>query len=496
MSRYVMAMDQGTTSSRAVIFGPQAEIVAIAQRPLACRFPAPGWVEQDPLEIVSGQVEAAREALQKAGLQARDLAAVGIANQRETTVLWQRSTGRPITGAIVWQCRRTAGLCDQLRCDVGDDWVRSKTGLVIDPYFSGTKTRWALDEIPGARELAAKGDLLFGTVDTWLAWNLTGGRVHATDWSNASRTMLLNIHKLEWDEEILQILDIPASVLPEIVPSSGSFGVLRSDILGAEVPLTAAIGDQQAALFGQGCFSSGMAKNTYGTGCFLLMHTGSRPVESRSGLLTTIAWSAGGAMEYALEGSVFVAGAAVQWLRDQLGIIRSSEETEALAQSVPDTGGVYFVPAFVGLGAPHWDDAARGALVGLTRGSGRAHIVRATLEAMAYQTADVLRAMETDLDSPLAELRVDGGAAVNDFLLQFQADILGVPVVRPASVETTALGAACLAGLAVGYWNNRDELAANWAVGRRFEPAMDEGCRQELTSGWHRAVARAKHWGE
>jgi glycerol kinase len=353
-----------------------------------------------------------------------------------------------------------------------------------------------LDEIPGARELAAKGDLLFGTVDTWLAWNLTGGRVHATDWSNASRTMLLNIHKLEWDEEILQILDIPASVLPEIVPSSGSFGVLRSDILGAEVPLTAAIGDQQAALFGQGCFSSGMAKNTYGTGCFLLMHTGSRPVESRSGLLTTIAWSAGGAMEYALEGSVFVAGAAVQWLRDQLGIIRSSEETEALAQSVPDTGGVYFVPAFVGLGAPHWDDAARGALVGLTRGSGRAHIVRATLEAMAYQTADVLRAMETDLDSPLAELRVDGGAAVNDFLLQFQADILGVPVVRPASVETTALGAACLAGLAVGYWNNRDELAANWAVGRRFEPAMDEGCRQELTSGWHRAVARAKHWGE
>jgi glycerol kinase len=495
MSRYVMALDQGTTSSRAVIFGPRAEVVASAHRPLNCRYPAPGWVEQDPYEIVVGQVEAAREALQHAGLEAGDLAAVGITNQRETVIVWERETGHPVTGAIVWQCRRTAGLCDQLRREVGDDWVGAKTGLLIDPYFSGTKIRWILDEVPGVRARAEAGELLFGTVDTWLAWNLTGGRVHATDWSNASRTMLLNIHTLEWDPELLEALAIPAGMLPEVRPSSGLLGTVKADILGAEVPLTSAIGDQQAALFGQACFRPGMAKNTYGTGCFLLMNTGAQPVSSHSGLLTTIGWSVDGAVEYALEGSVFVAGAAIQWLRDQLGIIECAGDCEGLAVSVADTGGVYFVPAFVGLGAPHWDETARGTLVGLTRGTGRAHLARAALEAMAYQTADVLRAMESDLGAPLPELRVDGGAAVNDFLLQFQADILGVPVVRSAVTETTALGAAYLAGLAAGYWPNREELAANWRADRTFEPRMEEGRRAELMGGWNRAVERAKGWG-
>jgi glycerol kinase len=494
MSRYIMAMDQGTTSSRAVIFGPRAEVVASAYRPLNCRYPAPGWVEQDPYEIVVGQIEAAREALQRAGLEAGDLAAVGITNQRETAIVWERESGHPVTGAIVWQCRRTAGLCEQLRRDVGDDWVRAKTGLVIDPYFSATKVRWILDEVPGVRQRAERGELLFGTVDAWLTWNLTGGRVHATDVSNASRTMLLNIHQQTWDDELLQALDIPACMLPEVRPSSGVLGTIRPDLLGAEVPLTSAIGDQQAALFGQACFQPGMAKNTYGTGCFLLMNTGAQPVSSHSGLLTTIGWSVDGAVEYALEGSVFVAGAAIQWLRDQLGVLGCAGDSEALATSVPDTGGVYFVPAFVGLGAPHWDETARGALVGLTRGTGKAHLARAALESMAYQTADVLRAMEADLGAPLPELRVDGGAAVNNFLAQFQADILGVPVVRSAVVETTALGAAYLAGLAVGYWPNREELAAAWAADRVFKPTMADERRQELVTGWNRAVERAMHW--
>jgi len=494
MRRYVMALDQGTTSSRALIFGPHGEIVAQARRPLACHYPAPGWVAQDPHEIVTGQVEAAREALQRAALTAADLAAVGIANQRETTIVWERATGRPVAHAIVWQCRRTAPLCDELRRSPGDEWVRSRTGLVIDPYFSGTKVKWILDEVPGARAQTARGELAFGTVDAWLTWNLTGGRVHATDWSNASRTMLLNIHRLEWDEEILDALDVPASLLPEVRPSSGVLGMIAADVLGAEVPLAAAIGDQQGALFGQTCFRPGMVKNTYGTGCFLLMNTGADAVPSDRGLLTTIGWSVDGAVTYALEGSVFVGGAVIQWLRDQLGLIRTAEESEALAASVPDAGGVYVVPAFVGLGAPHWDQTARGTIVGLTRGTEKAHLVRAALESLAYQTADVLSAMEADLGAPVPELRVDGGAAANDFLLQFQADILGVPVVRPAVTETTALGAAYLAGLAVGYWSSHEELEAHWAVDRRFEPQMSESRRQELLVGWRRAVERARGW--
>ncbi len=494
MARYVMALDQGTTSSRALIFSPEGETVATASRPLNCHYPQPGWVEQDPEEILAGQVAAAREALQQAGLSANELAAVGLANQRETTLVWERKSGRPVMRAIVWQCRRTAGLCDDLRRELGDDWVRSRTGLVIDPYFSGTKLTWILDEFPDTRRRSAAGELLFGTVDTWLAWNLTRERAHVTDYSNASRTMLLNIHTGQWDPELLEALEVPAAMLPQVCPSSAVVGTLRSDVLGAEVPLAGMVGDQQGALFGQTCFASGMAKNTYGTGCFLLMHTGLQAATSRHGLLTTIAWHVDGGVEYALEGSVFIAGAAVQWLRDQVGIIDSAAATEALAQSVPDTGGVYFVPAFVGLGAPHWDETARGLLVGLTRGTGKAHLVRAALESMAFQTADVLRAMEADLGAPLPELRVDGGAAANDFLLQFQADILGVPVVRPAVVETTALGAAYLAGLAVGAWQDRQQLAANWAVQRRFEPAMPEGRREELLDGWRRAVERAKGW--
>ena len=494
MGRCVMALDQGTTSSRAVVFGPEGEMVAAASRPLNCQYPAPGWVEQDPEEIVAGQIAAAREVLRQAGLPARELAAVGIANQRETTLVWERESGRPVTRAIVWQCRRTAGLCDDLRRDVGDEWVRARTGLVIDPYFSGTKVRWILDQVPDARRRAADGDLLFGTVDAWLAWNLTRERAHVTDYSNASRTMLLNIHSREWDQELLAALAVPAAVLPELCPSSGVVGTLRADVLGAEVPLAGLVGDQQGALFGQTCFAAGMATNTYGTGCFLLMHSGPQAVASRHGLLTTIAWDVGGETAYALEGSVFIAGAAVQWLRDQLGIIDTAAETEALAQSVPDTGGVYFVPAFVGLGAPHWDDTARGLLVGLTRGTGKAHLARAALEAMAFQTADVLRAMEADLGAPLPELRVDGGAAANDFLLQFQADLLGVPVVRPAVTETTALGAAYLAGLATGVWQGRDQLAANWAVERRFAPAMPEALRAARTAEWQRAVERARGW--
>ncbi|MCE5237985.1 glycerol kinase GlpK [bacterium] len=494
MADYIMALDQGTTSSRALIFDREGRTVGVARRPLTCHYPASGWVEQDPQEIATGQVEAAREALQAAGLAAGDLAAVGIANQRETTLVWERATGRPVAPAIVWQCRRTAGLCEQLRAQLGDDFIREHTGLVIDPYFSATKLQWILNEVEGARARAERGELLFGTVDTWLLWNLTDGRRHVTDVSNASRTMLLNLHTRQWDEEILAALDIPPTMLPQVCPSSGELGELQPDVLGAAVPLTAAIGDQQAALFGQACFAPGMAKSTYGTGCFLLMNTGARPVPSHHGLLSTVGWSVGGTVEYALEGSVFVAGAAVQWLRDQLGLIQTAPESEAVAQSVPDTGGVYFVPAFVGLGAPHWDDRARGTLVGLTRGTERAHIVRAALEAVAYQTADVLQAMAADRGAPLTELRVDGGAAANDFLLQFQADVLGVPVVRPRVLETTALGAAYLAGLAVGCWPDQDTLAGQWALDRRFEPAMADERRQELLAGWRRAVVRARDW--
>lgn len=494
MADFIMALDQGTTSSRAIIFDREGRPVAAARRPLDCQYPQPGWVEQDPGQILSGQVDAAREALRSARLLPDDLAALGIANQRETTLVWERGSGRPIAPAIVWQCRRTAGRCEQLRAQLGDATIRQRTGLVIDPYFSATKLQWLLDEVPGARDRAERGQLLFGTVDTWLIWHLTRGAVHATDVSNASRTMLLNLHTLQWDAELLAALGIPAAMLPEVRPSSGDFGVTEAPVLGASVPLTAAVGDQQSALFGQACFQPGMAKSTYGTGCFLLMNTGTQPVPSRHGLLSTVAWSAGGTVEYALEGSVFVAGAAVQWLRDQLGLLHTAAESEELAWSVPDTAGVYFVPAFVGLGAPHWDDSARGLLIGLTRGTQKAHLVRAALEAVAYQTADVLSAMSADCGAPLTELRVDGGAASNGFLLQFQADVLGVPVIRPRVLETTALGAAYLAGLAVGWWSGPEALAGQWTPERRFEPTMSEDRRAELLGGWRRALARARDW--
>ena len=496
MSKCIMALDQGTTSSRAIVFDRAGRIVASAQRDLACRYPQPGWVEQDPLDIVDGQVDAAREALARAGLSAGDLAALGIANQRETTIVWDRRTGEPVSNAIVWQCRRTADVCEGLRRDGWAEPIRAKTGLVIDPYFSATKLKWILDHVPRARQRAERGELAFGTVDTWLLWRLTEGQVHRTDASNASRTMMLDIHGLQWDAGILEALAIPSPMLPEVSPSSGVLGQAGAWVLGAEVPIAGCAGDQQAALFGQACFRPRMAKNTYGTGCFLLANTGEAPVASRSGLLTTIGWSVDGTTEYALEGSVFVAGAAIQWLRDELRIIGTAAESEGLAASVDDTGGAYLVPAFVGLGAPHWDASARGILVGLTRGTGRAQVVRAALESVAYQTADVLQAMEEDIGAPLPELRVDGGAAANDFLMQFQADILGVPVIRPVVAETTALGAAYLAGLAVGFWSGREELEANHAVGRRFEPRMSEERRRDLLRGWRRAVERARGWAE
>jgi len=494
MPTYVMALDQGTTSSRAIVFDEVGRIVATAQEALRATYPAPGWVEQDPGEIVDSQLSAARAALERAGIGARDLGAVGVANQRETTIVWDRRSGEPVGKAIVWQCRRTAGLCEELRRAGWAEAVRAKTGLVIDPYFSGTKVKWILDSVPGARTRAERGELLFGTVDTWLLWRLSGGRVHVTDVSNASRTMLFNIHRLDWDDDILRELDVPRSMLPEVRASSEVYGTTSAEAFGAEVPLAGSVGDQQGALFGQACFEKGMAKNTYGTGCFLLMNTGEVPVESRNGLLTTVAWGLGGKATYALEGSVFVAGAAIQWLRDELGLIATAAESEALATSVQDTNGVYLVPAFVGLGAPHWNAGARGTIVGLTRGARRAHLVRAALESMAYQTADVLRAMEQDLGERLPELRVDGGAAVNDFLMQFQADVLGAPVVRPTIVETTALGAAYLAGLAVGVWGSTEELAGKWSAERRFEPAIEETQRAQLLRGWQRAVERSLDW--
>jgi glycerol kinase len=496
MPKYVMALDQGTTSSRAVLFDRRGAIVATAQRELPAIYPQPGWVEQDPNAILDTQLGAATEAIAGAGITPQDIAAIGITNQRETTIVWDRDTGKPVHNAIVWQCRRTARMCDELSEGGWGEPVRSKTGLVIDPYFSATKVKWILDNVPGARSRAEKGDLLFGNVDTWLIWNLTGGRVHSTDYSNASRTMLFNIHSLEWDDEILGELDIPRSMLPEVAPSSAVYGDTEESTLGAPVPIAGTAGDQQAALFGQACFREGMTKNTYGTGCFLLMNTGQAAVASENGLLTTIAWGVDGRIDYALEGSVFIAGAAIQWLRDELGLIESAAESEKLAAGVEDTSGVYVVPAFVGLGAPYWDASARGTIVGLTRGARREHIVRAALESMAYQAADVLRAMEEDLGASLPELRVDGGAAVNDFLMQFQADILGVPVVRPDVVETTALGAAYLAGLAVGYWGSMGDIEGNWRVQRTFEPGMDDGRRAALLDGWRRAVERAKDWVE
>ncbi|MDU0457838.1 MAG: glycerol kinase GlpK [Geobacteraceae bacterium] len=491
---FILALDQGTTSSRALVFDHDGNIRGLAQKEFRQFFPAPGLVEHDADEIWASQLGVAVEAIARAGLSAADIAAIGITNQRETTVVWDRASGRPIHPAIVWQDRRTAGECDQLRASGHEQTFREKTGLVLDPYFSGTKLAWLLDHVPGARARAEAGELAFGTIDSWLVWNLTAGERHLTDASNASRTLLFNIHDGTWDRQLLELLRIPPSVLPEVVDSSQVYGTTAARFLAARVPIAGIAGDQQAALFGQLCDRPGMVKNTYGTGCFMLMHTGNRPVSSGQNLLTTVACRLGGKTEFALEGSVFVAGAAVQWLRDGLGIIRSSSEVETLASSVPDNGGVYLVPAFAGLGAPHWDPYARGALLGITRGTTAGHIARATLESIAFQTADLLEAMEADAGTPLAELRVDGGATANDLLMQFQADLLGCPVVRPQVRETTALGAAYLAGLAVGYWQDRNEIGRLWRAERSFTPAMGRERASELRHDWSRALDRSKGW--
>ena len=493
-AHYILALDQGTTSSRAILFDHTGTIRGIAQKALTPLFPQPGWVEQDANEIWSSQAAAVTEVLAQAGLSSTDVSALGITNQRETTLVWDRETGQPIYNAIVWQDRRTAPLCDTLKQQGLETFFRDKTGLVIDPYFSGTKIRWLLDTVPGARAKAEAGRLAFGTVDTWLVWQLTQGKKHITDVTNASRTLLLNIQTGEWDQELLDVLHIPRQLLPEVRSSSEVYAETSTDLLATAVPMSGMAGDQHAALFGQMCTTPGMVKNTYGTGCFMLMQTGEQPIASQNHLLTTAAWRCDGRTQYALEGSVFMAGAVVQWLRDGLGIIKSSAEVETLAASVPDTGGVYLVPAFSGLGAPHWDPYARGSLFGLTRGSTAAHIARAALESIAYQSMDVLTAMEADAGLRLAQLRVDGGASVNNLLMQFQADILGVPVVRPKIAETTALGVAYLAGLAVGYWKDPGEIASQWQIDRIFEPDLSPERREELKAGWAKAVNRAKEW--
>ena len=491
MMRYIMALDQGTTSCRAVILDKQGMTAGISQMEFKQIYPRPGWVEHDPEEIWLCQLEVMRQVLKNTGIPAEDIAAIGITNQRETVAVWDRHTGRPVSNAVVWQCRRTASLCEHLKEMGLADEIKQKTGLVPDAYFSGTKIRWILENVPGALEKAQKGDLIAGTMDTWLIWNLTGGRVHATDYTNASRTMLYNIFDLEWDDELLKHMEIPRSTLPEVKNTSGYFGTLDPKWLGCEIPITGAAGDQQSALFGQACFEPGMAKNTYGTGCFMLMNIGDRAAASSgSGLLTTIAWGLGGRVEYALEGSIFVAGAAIQWLRDELGIIESAAQSEELAMSVPDTHGVYLVPAFVGLGAPYWDMYARGGLLGLTRGANRRHIVRAALESIAYQTRDVLLAMEEEAGLRLKVLKVDGGASANNFLMQFQADILNTVVQRPANTETTALGAAYLAGLEAGMWQGKADILDIIRMDREFAPQMDEVQREALYMGWRRAVQR------
>ncbi len=496
MQRYILALDQGTTSSRAILFDRDARIQGCAQREFRQIFPQPGWVEHDADEIWQTQLDVAREVMRNCGVKPAEVAALGIANQRETTVIWDRTSGKPIANAIVWQDRRTAGICAELQQQGFADVVRSKTGLVLDAYFSATKIQWLLDHVDGARLRAERGELAFGTIDSWLAWKLTGR--HVTDVSNASRTMLFNIHRLGWDDELLQLLRVPPALLPEVVACSGEVGRTPAAMFGAALPLAGMVGDQQAATFGQGCHAPGMAKNTYGTGCFLLMNTGDKVIPSRHQLLSTVGWTLRGqtAATYMLEGSVFMAGATIQWLRDGLGLLQHSSEAEALARAVPDCGGVVLVPAFAGLGAPWWDPHARGTIVGLTRGTTRAHIVRAALESIACQTADVLQAMQADSGIRLSELRVDGGAARNDFLMQFQADILDVAVIRPAVTETTALGAACLAGLAVGFWNSPEEVAAHWAQERRFEPGMSASARQNCLEQWRRAVNRSMNWSE
>lgn len=491
MDKYIMALDLGTTSCRCIIFDKNGRICSAAQKEFTQYFPQPGWVEHDAEEIWATQTGLMYEAMSKIDITINEIAGIGITNQRETTVLWDKETGRPVHKAIVWQCRRTAGYCDELKKLGMAEFFRSKTGLVLDAYFSATKLRWLLDNAAGARERAEKGELLFGTVDSWIIWKLTGGKVHVTDYSNASRTMLFNIHTLKWDEEILRVLKIPQQILPEVKPSSHVYGYTDSKLFGREVPIAGAGGDQQCALFGQTCFERGEVKNTYGTGGFMLMNTGTSPVNSHNGLVTTIAWGVDDKVEYALEGSIFVAGAAVQWLRDELGLIRDAAESEVLAKSVPDANGCYVVPAFVGLGAPYWDQYARGAIVGLTRGVNRNHIVRATLESIAYQVNDVLMAMQEDSGMPITSLRVDGGACDNDFLMQFQADILNTPVVRPYCIETTAMGAAYLAGLAVGYWRSKKEILANHVIAAEFKPQMGQAKRESLLQGWHNAVKAA-----
>jgi glycerol kinase len=491
--KYVLALDQGTTSSRAIVFDEGGGPVAIGQREFRQFFPQPGWVEHDPREIFATQRDVAREALRKSNVGLKDVMAIGITNQRETTIVWDRQTGEPIHNAIVWQDRRTAAQCQDLR-DVGaESLIRERTGLVIDPYFSGTKIAWLLDELPGARARAERGELAFGTVDSWLTWHLTGNRTHVTDVSNASRTLLFNIHSNDWDEELLRLLRVPRAILPDVHVSAHAFGMVPADTFGEPLVIAGIAGDQQAAMFGQACHTPGMAKNTYGTGCFLLLHTGDKVVQSANGLVSTACAQTRG-KEYALEGSVFVGGAVVQWLRDQLGFFSSSGEVERLAAEVMDCGDVFVVPAFTGLGAPYWDANARGTIIGLTRGTTKAHIARAALESIAFQSAEVLQAMQKDSGNKLAELRVDGGAAANDLLMQFQADVLGVPVVRPRVLETTALGAAYLAGLTVDLWKSRDELAQHWQAARRFEPRMDPGQATSLMVRWREAVSRARNW--
>jgi glycerol kinase len=493
---YILALDQGTTSSRAILFDREGAIKGVAQREFRQIFPQPGWVEHDPMEIWTSQAGVAVEALAGAGLRARDVAAIGITNQRETTVVWDRTTGQPISNAIVWQDRRTADACDRLRSEGKEPLFRGRTGLVLDAYFSGTKLAWILDHVDGARARAEAGELAFGTIDSWLVWKLTDGRLHITDATNASRTLLFNIHTLQWDEELLRALRVPRGVLPEVRSSSEVYGEVTTTLGLESVPIAGIAGDQQAALFGQMCTSPGMTKNTYGTGCFMLQNTGVKAPTSQHKLVTTVAWMRNGVAEYALEGSVFIGGAVVQWLRDGLGIIRSSSDVEALATSVPDNGDVYLVPAFAGLGAPHWDQYARGVIVGLTRGATAAHIARAALESIAYQSADLLDAMQADAGTKLAELRVDGGAARNDLMMQFQSNLIGAPVVRPEITETTALGAAYMAGLAVGFWKSGEEIASQWRTERRFEPQMPASRVDQLRGRWRQALERAKGWTE
>ena len=496
MAQYIMALDAGTTSNRCILFDQEGRVRAAAQKEFPQIFPKPGWVEHDAREIWATQLGVAVEAMGKIGATAADIAAIGITNQRETTVVWDRATGEPMYNAIVWQCRRTSAYCDELKARGYAEAIRRKTGLVVDAYFSGPKIRWILDNVPGARRRAEAGELLFGTVETWLIWLLTGGRVHVTDYSNASRTMLFNINTLDWDEELLDLMDIPRSMLPTPVPSSQVYGETDPGFFGRSIPIAGAAGDQQAALFGQACFTPGQAKNTYGTGCFLLMNTVDKPVFSSSGLVTTVAWGLGSRVSYALEGSIFVAGAAIQWLRDEMRLIDSAADSEYHAGKVSDTAGCYVVPAFTGLGAPYWDQYARGAIVGLTRGVNKNHIIRATLESIAYQVSDVLEAMRADSGIALTSLKVDGGASSNNVLMQLQADILQVTVHRPVCVETTALGAAYLAGLAVGYWSSQEEIARNWAVDRTFLPAITTQERDKKLQGWKRAVTRAFDWEE